>query len=289
VVEGFPIDVWQFALAKTYIPWQTWEAYRSEGAPRPPSTPREYVRGTFALQTLPKEHERTLEDISLRLRRETNVVQEQGWRFTAYQRHFRFMSPALMNAFNDILPYLEDPGAYHWDRIKNMLVSYVDSAALDYARLSDPGYFESRRLDATSLWEVLDSISQTLAAKWELGFGECQGNPNPNDFHLPDLDPAVEVGGWMLNHFPSLRDGELPMPVERFLDEHRRELQPQQYVQNVQELADEFGEAAVPDLFGEVWAERFGYEALLADLEQEFATPEQLIRLGWLFNQRLMR
>ena len=289
IVEGFPIDVWQFALAKTYIPWDTWVAYFRGGAPRLPSTPPEYVRGTLALKTLPKEHERTVEDVTVRLRRETDVVREQGWSFTAYQRHFRFMSPALMNAFSDILPYLRDPGAYHWDRIKNMLVSYIDSAALDYPRLSDPGYFEARRLEATNLWEALDAIAQTLAAKWELGFGECHDNPNPNDFQLPNLDSAVEVGGWMLNHFPSLRDGEMPMPLERFIDEHRVELQPQQNIHNVQELADEFGDAAVPDLFGEVWAQRFGHQALLADLEQELATPEQLIGLGWLFNQRLMR
>lgn len=288
-VEGFPTDIWSFTLGKTYIPWDTWDAYFSGGAQRLPSTPPELVRGTFALKTLPKEHERTLEDVTVRIRRETRVVEQQGWHFTAYQRHFRYLSPALMNALEDILPWLHDPGAYHWDTIKNILAGYTDSAALDYPRLADPGYFELRRLEATNLWETLDCIAQTLAAKWELGFGECLGNPNPTDFQLPDLDPAVEVGGWMLSHFPALRDGELPMPLSRFVELHRVELQPQQTIHNVQELADRFGSAAVQDLFGEVWAQRYGYDALLTDLETELATPEQLVGLGWLYSQRLMR
>ncbi len=287
--EGYPVDLWSFRLDKTYIPWSTWEAYLSEGAPRLPSTPPNLVGGTYALKTLPKEHERTVEDVTLRLREETQVVQKEGWRLSAYQRHFRFMSPALVDAFNDIVPYLQDPGAYQWGMIRNILVSYVDSAALDYPQLRDPAYFEARRLDATSLWEVLDCISQVLAAKWELGFGECLYNPDPSNFQLPDLDPAVEVGGWLLNHFPALRDGDLPTPFSRFVDQHRRELQPQANINNVQEIADEFGSEAVPGLFGDVWAQRYGYEALLADIEQALATPEQLVGLGWLHNVRLMR
>ncbi len=288
-VEGFPTDLWAFTLSKTYIPWQTWDAYLGGGAPRLPSTPPRMVRGTYALKTLPKEHERSLEDVTVRLLRETDVVEREGWRFAAYERHLRYLSPAFIDAMGSIMPRLQDPGAYHWDMIRNILVSYADSAALDYPRLSDPGYFSARRIDALSLWEAVDYIAQTMAAKWELGFGECQGNPDPNDFHLPNLDPAVEVGGWMLNHFPALRDGELPMPFSRFVDLNRVRLQPQEMVLNVQELADRFGSAAVPDLFGDVWAQRFGYEALLSDLEQALATPEQLVGLGWLYEKRTMR
>ncbi len=289
VAEGFPTDMWTFTLEKNYIPWQTWDAYFEEGAPRMPSTPPSYVRGTFAMKTLSKEHERTLEDVTVRLRRETKVAEQQGWRYTAYQRHLRFMSPALVNAFNDIQPWLQDPAAYHWDMMRNILVSYSNSAALDYPRLSDPSYFETRRLEALNLWETLECVAQTMAAKWELGFGECQDNPDPNDFRLANLDPAVEIGGWMLNHFPALRDGELPTPLTRFVDLHRAALQPQEAIQNVEGLGLRFGDAAVPDLFGQVWAQRFGYEALLADLEKALATPEQLVGLGWLFEQRLMR
>lgn len=287
--EGYPVDLWSFTLDKTYIPWSTWSAYYSEGEPRLPSTPPHVVEGPYALKTLPKEHKRTVEDVTLRLLGETQVIEKEGWHLSAYQRHFRFMSPALVNAFNDILPSLQDPEAYEWDRIRNILISYLDSAGLDYPRLRDPAYFETRRLDATNLWEILDCISQTLAAKWELGFGECQYNPDPNNFQLPSLDPAVEVGGWMLNHFPALRDGDLPMPFSVFVDQHRRELQPQAMISNVHEFADEFGSEAVPGLFGDVWDQRFGYEALLADIEQQLATPEQLIGLGWLHNARLMR
>ena len=289
IAEGFPTDLWAFRLAKTYIPWETWEAYESGGAPRLPSTPPRDVRGTYALKTLSKEHERSLEDITIRLQRETDVVSQQGWRFTAYERHLRFLSPAFVDAFSSILPWLQDPAAYHWDRIRGILVSFADSAALDYPRLSDPTYFGARRLDALSLWETVECVAQTMAAKWELAFGECRDNPDPNDFRLPNVDPAVEVGGWMLNHFPALRDGELPMPFTRFVDLHRVELQPQETVPNIQELADRFGSAAVPDLFGEVWAQRFGYEALLSDLEGALAAPEQLIGLGWLYAQRAMR
>ncbi len=286
---GFPVNLYAFGLRKTYIPWDTWEAYYSGGPPRLPSTPPNFVEGTFALKTLPKEHERSVEDVTVRLRQETNVLAEQSWSINAYARHFRFISPALLDAFNDIVPYLQDPGAYHWDRIRNMLISYVDSSGLDYPRLGDPDYFEARRLDALSLWQALDCIAQTLAAKWELGFGECQGNPNPNNFQLPNVDPAFEVGGWMLSHFPALRSEGLPIPMSRFVELHRVELQPQQMAQNVQELSDRFGPAAVPDLMGEVWNERYGYEALLADLERDLATPEQLIGLGWLFDLRTMR
>lgn len=287
--DFLPTDIWTFILYKTYIPWETWVAYCSGGAPRLPSTPPEFVEGPFALKTLAKEHERTLEDVTVRLRRETRVVEEQGWSFPAYQRYFRYMSPALMNAVEDLLPWLQDPGAYHWETIKNTLVGYIRSADLDYPRLSDPAYFEAHRQDAVNLWEVLECVAQTLAAKWELGFGECQDNPNPNDLRLPELDPALEVGGWMLNHFPSLREGELPTPLERFVESYRLALQPQQMAENLQQMADRFGAQAVPDLFGEAWAERYGYEALLSDLERELATPEQLIGLGWLFNHRLMR
>lgn len=286
---GLPANLWSFYLDKTYIPWSTWETYAEGGAPRQPSTPPKFVRGTFALKTLPKEHERTLESVTVRLQRETEVVQREGWMFNAYERYFRYLSPALMNAFNDIMPYLEDPAAYHWDRIRNMLASYADSAGLEYPRLAEPAYFEAHRLEALNLWEMLDCIAQTMAAKWELGFGECEDNPDPNDFHLGNTEEAVEVGGWMLNHFPALRDGELPMPFSRFVDAHRTELYPQENVQNVQELSDRFGSAAVPDLFGQVWDQRFGYESLLADLEGLLATPEQLIGLGWLYRQRLLR
>lgn len=289
IAEEFPIDLWAYTLDKTYIPWETWEAYEAGGAPRLPSTPPSYVGGPFALKTLPKEGERTLEDITVRIRQETSVLQQEGWHLRAYERRFRFMSPALADALSDALPWLQDPGAYHWDKVRNILVGFVDAAALDYPQLRDPGYFEARRLEALNLWQVLECIAQALAAKWELGFGECEYNPNPDAFQLPDLDPAVEVAGWMLNRFPAVRDGELPIPFSRFVEQHRLELQPQANLQSVQELADAFGDGAVPDLFGEVWAQRFGYEALLADLEQQLATPEQLIGLGWLFNQRLLR
>lgn len=287
--KGFPTDLWSFGLAKTYIPWEVWESFLAEGPPRMPATPPNLVRGTFALKPLEGEWERTLESVTLRLH-ETDVVSRQGWAFTAYQRHFRYLAPALVDAFQDIVPWLEDPAAYHWDEIKNVLIGYLQGGALDYVRLGDPAYYEAHRLEALNLWEVLDCISQVMAAKWELGFGECLDNPDPNDFHLPDLDPAVEVGGWMLNRFPALRNGsELPMPFSRFVDLYRGELQPQSGVQNVQELADRFGPAAVPDLFGAAWAQRYGYEALLTDLERSLATPEQLIALGWLYEQRLMR
>jgi len=287
--ESLPVNLWQFTLDKTYIPWATWDAYFEEGAPRLPSTPPSFVRGTFALKTLAKEHERSLEDVTLRLRRETTVVQEQGWNLRAYNRAFRYLSPAAIAAFDDMMPYLQDPGAYHWDAIKNVLAGYADAAALDYPRLSDPNYFEARRLDALNLWEALDCVAHTLAAKWELGFGECCDIPNPDNFALPNTDDALEVGGWMLNHFPSLRDGELPVPETRFVELHRVELQPQQTMHNVEELGLRFGSAAVPDLFGQVWDKKFGYEALLVDLEQTLATPEQLIGLGWLYTLRTMR
>ena len=287
--EGLPTNVWTFTLRKTYIPWETWDAYFEGGAPRMPSTPPSYVRGPFALKTLPKEHERTLEDVTLRLRRETRVVEEQGWTFTAYQRHFRYLSPAAVDAFNDLVPWLQDPGAYHWDTIKSILVGYGQAADLDYPRLADPRYFEVRRLDALNLWETVDCVAQTMAAKWELGFGECLDNPNPDDFQPGNTDRAAEAAGWMFNHFPDLRDGEMPMAFSRFVELHRVELQPQEFIRNVQGLSDRFGSAAVPDLFGEVWAQRFGYDALLADLEQTLATPQQLIGLGWLYSLRTMR
>lgn len=286
---GFPVNLYAFRLRKTYIPWDTWEAYWNEGAPRMPSTPPEYVEGTLALKTLSKEHERSLEDVTLRLQRETEVIPRESWSINGYERYFRYISPAMLDAFNDILPYLQDPGAYHWDRIRNMLISYVDSAALDYPRLSDPGYFEARRLDALNLWEVLDCVSHTLAAKWELGFGECQLNPNPDDFQLPDVDPAFEVGGWMLSHFPQLRSEELPIPMSRFVEMHRVELQPQRMVRNIQQVADRFGPAAAADVFGQVWNQRYGYEALLTDLERNLATPDQLVGLGWLYDLRTLR
>ncbi len=286
--EGLPTDIWAFTLRKTYIPWQTWDAYFGGGAPRLPSTPPSFVGGTYALKTLSKEHERTLEDVTLRLRRETRVVEQEGWTFTAYQRHFRYMSPAAIDAFNDLVPWLQDPGAYHWDTMKNILVGYGQAADLDYPRLAEPAYFEARRLDALNLWQTVECIAQTLAAKWELGFGECRDNPNPDDFQLPNIDEAVEVGGWLLNHFPSLRDGELPMPFARFIELNRVALQPQQFTQNVQELSDRFGSAAVPDLFGDVWAQKFGYGALLSDLERALAAPEQLVSLGWLYHQWAM-
>jgi len=287
--DTLPANIWSFNLNKTYIPWETWETYASGGPPRLPSTPPSFVEGPTALKTLPKEHERTLEDITLRIQRETDEVEKQGWTFPAYQRHFRFLSPAMIDAFTDLLPYLQDPGAYHWDNLKNILMAYVKAAALDYPRLSDPDYFEARRLDALSLWGTLDCISQTMAAKWELGFGECENNPDPNDFRLGNLDPATEVGGWMLNHFPSLRDGELPMPLSQFVELHRVELQPQQALGNTDALGMRFGPAAVADLFGQVWERRFGYDALLTDLEQTLASPEQLIGLGWLYDHRAMR
>lgn len=286
---GFPVNLYAYRLHKTYIPWDTWEAYYSEGAPRLPSTPPNYVEGTYALKTLSREHERSLEDVTVRLRQETNVLEEQSWSIDAYERYFRFISPAMLNALDDIAPYLQDPAAYHWDRIRNMLISYVDAASLDYPRLSDPGYFEARRLDALTLWQVLDCVAHTMGAKWELGFGECQGNPDPNDFRLPNTDPAFEVGGWMLNHFPALRSEELPIPLSRFVELHRVELQPQQTATNVQELADRFGPGAVADVFGQVWNQRYGYEALLTDLERSLATPDQLVGLGWLYDLRAMR
>ena len=288
--EAFPTNIWTFSLAKTYIPWDTWEAFWEGGAPRMPATPPNLVRGTFALKTLGGEHERTLESVTQRLQEETDVVRQQGWTFFAYQRHFRYLAPALVNAFNDILPWLKDADAYHWPEVRDSLVGALEGGVLEYPLLADPAYFESHRLEALNLWETLDCISQVMAAKWELGFGECQNNPDPNEFRLPDLDPAIEVGGWMLNHYPSLRNGgPLPMPLTRFVDQHRSRLQPQYGADNVQELADRFGSAAVPDLFGDAWSRRFGYEALLTDLESALATPQQLIGLGWLFEQRLMR
>ena len=287
--ERMPTNIWSFHLNKTYIPWSTWDAYCSEGPARLPSTPPRLIHGTYALKPLAKEHERTLEDVTVRLRRETRIVEQEGWTFSAYQRHFRYLSPAAIDAFSDIMPWLEDPGAYHWDTIKGILVAYTGAAALDYGRLADPGYFEQRRLVAMNLWQMLDCVAQTMAAKWELAFGECQGNPDPDDFRLPNTDQAVEIGGWMLSRFPSLRDGELPMPLSRFVELHRVELQPQQGLANLNMLAERFGDAATPDLFGQVWAERFGYEALLADLETTLTTPQALIALGWLYPQRLMR
>ncbi len=286
---GFPVNLYVYSLRKTYIPWDTWEAYYGAGAPRLPSTPPSYVEGTYALKTLPKEHERSLEDVTVRLRQETNVLDRQGWSIDSYQRSFRFISPTMLNALNDMAPYLQDPGAYHWERLRNMLISYVDSAGLDYPRLSDPSYFEDRRLDALTLWQVLDCVAHTMGAKWELGFGECQSNPDPNDFRLPDVDPAFEIGGWMLSHFPALRSEGLPIPMSRFVELHRVELQPQQMATNVQELSDRFGPNAVADVFGQVWNQRYGYEALLTDLERSLATPEQLVGLGWLYDLRTMR
>ncbi|HOQ98747.1 MAG TPA: hypothetical protein PLJ35_07985 [Anaerolineae bacterium] len=286
---GFPVNLYAFGLRKTYIPWDTWEAYYGGGPPRLPSTPPKLVEGTFALKTLPKEHERTLEDVTVRLRQETNVLAEQSWSIDAYDRYFRFISPAILAVLDDIMPYLQDPGAYHWERIKNMLVSYVDSAGLDYPRLSDPDYFEARRLDALNLWQALDGIANTLAAKWELGFGECGHNPDPDDFRLPNVDAAFEVGGWMLGHFDALRSEELPIPMSRFVELHRVELQPQQMSTNIQEVSDRFGPGAVPDVFGQIWNQRYGYDALLADLEKSLATPDQLIGLGWLYDLRTMR
>ena len=283
-----PTEIWLFRLAKTYIPWSTWDAYWEGGEPRLPSTPPKLVEGTFALKTLSKEHERTVEDVTVRLRRETQVIQQQSWP-VAYERQFRFLSPAAINTMNDIEPWLEDPGAYHWDTIKSNLVAYTDAAALDYGRLGDPAYFAGQRLAALSLWGMLDCIAETMAAKWELGFGECKDNPNPDDFRLPNLDRAVEVGGWMLDWFPDLRDGEMPTPFSRFVELHRVELQPQEGLQNVQELSARFGSNALPDLFGQVWAQRFGYEALLTDLEKTLAPPEQLLSLGWLYDLRVMR
>jgi len=286
---ALPTNLWSFKLQKTYIPWDTWDAFMEGGAPRMPSTPPNYPSGTFALKTLPKEHERTLEDVTARILRETDVVDKEGWTFDAYQRHFRFLAPAAIDALNDILPWLQDPAAYHWDTIKNILVDYGQTSALDYPRLSDPAYFEARRQDAVNLWQMVDCVSQTLAAKWELAFGECYGDPNPDDFRLPNLDEAVEVSGWMLNHFPSLREGEIPLSFDRFVDLHRVQMQPQEFAPNVQELADRFGSAAMPDLLGQVWSDRYGYDALLADLEQSLASPDQLIGLGWLYPERAMR
>jgi hypothetical protein len=287
--DNLPTNVFAFSLFKTYIPWSTWDDFEEGGAPRLPSTPPHVVSGTYAMKTLPKEHERTLEDITTRLREETRVVQEEGWIFPAYERHFRYLSPALMDAFNDIVPYLADSAAYQWDKIKNMLVSYIDSSGLDYPRLNDPTYFEARRLDALNVWQILDCVAQTMAAKWELGFGECQDNPNPDDFHLPDTDRALEIGGWMMSHYPSLRGVEQELPMVRFVEAHRRDLQPQQFIQNASEFGQRFTPAATPDLFGQVWAQRFGYDALLTDLESALATPEQLLGLGWLYDQRDMR
>ncbi len=285
---GFPVNLYAFNLQKTYIPWDTWDAYYEGGAPRMPSTPPKLVGGTFALKTLPGEHERSLEDVTVRLREEGNAL-EQSWTINSYGRYFRFISPAMLDAFNDIMPYLQDPSGYHWDRIRNMLISYVDSAGLDYPRLSDPDYFQTRRLDALTLWQTLDCLAHVMGAKWELGFGECQGNPDPNDFGLEGVDAAFEVGGWMLNHYPALRSELLPIPMSRFVELHRVELQPQQMDTNVQQLSDRFGSDAVPDLFGMVWNQRFGYEALLSDLEKRLATPEQLVGLGWLYDLRTMR
>lgn len=286
---GFPVNLYAFRLRKTYIPWDTWEAYLGGGPPRMPSTPPKLVEGTYALKPLSKEGERSIEDVTVRLRQESDVLPRESWSINAYERCFRFISPAILDAFTDILPYLQDPGAYHWERMRNMLISYVDSAALDYPRLNDPDYFAARRLDALNLWQVLDCISHTLAAKWELGFGECLNNPNPNDFRLPNADTAFEVGGWMLSRLPELRSEELPIPMSRFVELHRVELQPQQTANNVQELSDRFGPAALPDMFGQVWNERFGYEALLADLEKDLATPEQQVGLGWLYDLRTLR
>lgn len=287
--KGMPANVWSFALSKTYIPWSTWDAFCNGGAMRLPATPPNYVEGTFALKTLSKEHERTVEDVTVRLRRETNVIDEESWTITAFDRELRYLSPAAVNAFEDIMPWLEDPGAYHWSTIKNILVGYTDAAALNYPRLSDAGYFATRRLEALSLWDMVECVAQTMAAKWELAFGECQDNPNPNDFRPQDSDWATEAGGWMLNHHPSLRDGEMPMPLSRFVELHRVELQPQETAPNLQELSDRFGNEAATDLFGEVWARRYGYDALLTDLERSLATPEQLISLGWLYTWRAMR
>lgn len=258
-------SVWAFRLDKSYLPWDAWERVWRDGLDK------------YGAET------RALDEILDRLRAErpesTEILD-----LTTFTRVFPAFAAAGERIFEEeILPLVRDELDYHWPAIKGMLIEMLRAEGVDYAAASEPEYLADRFDEVASVWDVVRCIAHVNGAKWELGRGFCGNDPDPTDFHYPRANKELEIGGWFKHWF-----GDVGEPtVDQLVQSWQQVFPVRDSFRTIQQLANIYGPRAAELAFGQVWEEKWGYEALLTDLEGALAGWQELLALNWCWNLRV--